>query len=130
MAKLNDIMDLVREYEFKIRHPDLEPFTFIDKFDLKVKDPVCPVDAARSGVYAIFSGEDLIYIGKSSSRKKAIWHRIVNHIFSSKKSVWYSEATHFVGWAVPDESPFEASALEEFLISRFKKDLPNNRIGK
>ena len=130
MAKLNDLMDLVRDYESKIRHPDLERYTFIDKFDLRAKDPVCPVDAARSGVYAIFSDEDLIYIGKSSAHNKAIWHRIVDHIFSTKKSVWWSEATHFVAWAVPDESRFEASALEEFLIYRLKKELPNNRLGK
>ncbi|MDW3058299.1 hypothetical protein [Vibrio sp. 1978] len=130
MARLDDLIELVDEYQVRFRHPDMMPFTFVPEFDLNVIDPVCPVNAAKKGVYVIFCGERVIYIGKSSAQKKAIWHRIVDHIYSSKKSKWSDQATHFVAWAVPDETFFEASALEEFLIYRLKSELPNNRIGK
>lgn len=43
---------------------------------------------------------------------------------------WSLPPTHFVGWAVPRESFFEASALEEFLIDVMRDSLPDNKVGK
>jgi len=129
MATLEDVQSLVTFYEKTYRHPDLAPFDFINPVKLG-ENPICPPKAARSGVYIIFSGKELLYIGKSSSKNKAIWHRIVDHIYSNRKSKWYAEATHFVGWAVLDDSPFEASALEEFLIFKLRNTLKYNTVGK
>ena len=131
MNILDDIKKLVIEYESKYRNPSLEPFIFIEKFNLVTENPKCPPIAAKKGVYAIFNKDDeIIYLGKSSAQKKAIWHRINDHIYSAKKSAWFSEPRYFCGWAVPDESFFEASALEEFLIFKLRNKLPNNRVGK
>jgi hypothetical protein len=40
--------------------------------------------------------------------------------YTRAKGVWFKEPTHFVAWAIPDESFFEASALEEYLIYKQK----------
>ncbi|MFM5138412.1 hypothetical protein [Aeromonas rivipollensis] len=130
MANINDVKAIVKEYEINYRHPKLDPFIYLDEFDLMNDNPACPAEAEKKGVYVIFNGDDIIYIGKSSSQNKGIWHRIVDHIYSSRKSNWASEATHFVAWAVPDDSFFEASALEEFLIFKMKNNLPYNTVGK
>ncbi|ANQ21409.1 hypothetical protein BA893_06905 [Vibrio natriegens] len=87
MAILDDLIKLVDEYQARFRHPEMQPLTFVPEFDLNVTDPICPVDAAKKGVYAIFCGEKIIYIGKSSAQKKAIWHRIVDHIYIVLKRV-------------------------------------------
>jgi len=87
MAKLDDLLGLVAEYQSNFRHPNMEPFKYIDKFDLKVNSPICPRDAAKKGVYAFFAGDELIYIGKSSAQKKAIWHRIVDYVIALKKAL-------------------------------------------
>jgi len=35
-----------------------------------------------------------------------------------------------ITWAVPKDMPFEASALEEFLIKELAAELPDNTAGK
>jgi len=133
MADFEKLNALVAEYQKTYRAANLHPFEFIEPYELDSNEP-CPVNAAKRGVYAIFSGDELIYIGKSSSPNRAIWHRIVDHFQFNynkpRKTKWSKEPTHFVGWAVPDESFFEASALEEYLIYKLKSELPDNVIGK
>jgi hypothetical protein len=46
--------------------------------------------------------------------------------YGGSKYTWTKEPTHFVAWGIPDESFFEASALEEFLIDRLQNELPDN----
>lgn len=129
MANIEEVKALVEEYQFKYRHPTLERFAFLDKYYLKTDNPVCTPLAEKNGVYVILKENSIIYIGKSSSRNKGIWHRIYDHIYSSRRSSWSHEATHYIAWAVPDDSFFEASALEEFLIFRLKDQLPVNKVG-
>ncbi|CAG8999840.1 MAG: hypothetical protein CENE_01823 [Candidatus Celerinatantimonas neptuna] len=130
MITLDKVKDLVREYQTKYRNPALKPFDYIERFNLVTKTPVCPELAAKKGVYVILQNDTVLYIGKSSAQKKAIWHRIVDHMYSSKPSSWAKDATHFIGWAVADDLFFEASALEEFLIFKLRDSLPNNCVGK
>lgn len=131
MKQIEILKQLIKEYDEKFRHPSLEKFAFIEPYHFPAINPVCSPLAAKKGVYIIFNKLDqIIYIGKSSAQKKAVWHRIYDHIYSSKKSYWYSDASYFCGWAVPDESFFEATALEEYLIFKLRESLPNNRIGK
>lgn len=130
MITLDKVKILVQEYQVKYRNPSQEPFDYIEHCDLITENPECPKLAARKGVYVIMKDDYVLYIGKSSAQRKAIWHRIFDHIYSSRPSSWANEATSFVGWAVPDDSFFEASALEEFLIFKLGNNLPNNRVGK
>ena len=133
MSDLEELTKFVEQYESTYRGANLEPFQFVERYDLNSGMP-CPPLAAKRGIYAIFSDEQLLYIGKSSAKKKAIWHRIVDHFRLGMKTKptakWSATPTHFVAWAVPDDSFFEASALEEFLIDRMKDKLPDNRVGK
>ncbi|MEZ9604273.1 hypothetical protein AB4274_13755 [Vibrio sp. 10N.261.55.A10] len=88
------------------------------------------------GVYAILSDHEVLYIGKASLQN--LGYRL-SHYFSysaDRKSAipkpghkWSKTPTGIVTWAVPKELFFEASALEEFLISRLKERLPDNTVG-
>lgn len=90
----------------------------------------------RRGVYAIFFHERLLYIGKASQqdlgyrlstyfRKEAGTGRCV----TTPGYSWTDTdlPTHVVTWAVPECMPFEASALEEYLIERHSP--PDNTLG-
>lgn len=136
MTNFQDVEKLVEEFERKYRGNNLKPFELLDKYKFGCKLS-CPPLAAKRGVYAIFCGDELLYIGKASSPNSAIWHRIYKHIefdndfnYVGVRGTWSKIPTHFIGWAVPDESPFEASALEEFLIYQLSNELPDNRVGK
>nr|WP_075519029.1 GIY-YIG nuclease family protein [Moritella viscosa]SHO17593.1 Putative uncharacterized protein [Moritella viscosa] len=89
----------------------------------------------RRGIYAIFSHEKLLYIGKAS--QKALGYRLSSYFKTDNNKcvvapnhTWSSQPTHVVTWAVPENMFFEASALEEFLIDYFKDELPDNTVGK
>lgn len=135
MKAKEKLFELISYYQNKYRAKDLPEFEFVEQYDFGCQRP-CPPLAARQGVYAIFSGEELLYIGKASSPKSAIWHRIYQHIefdndfnyVGTRNKSWSKKPTHFIGWAVPKESFFEASALEEFLIHALRDGLPDNRI--
>ena len=136
MATFQDVETLVKEFEGRYRGNNLPPFELLDKYEFGCKLS-CPPLAARRGVYAIFCDEKLLYIGKASSPNSAIWHRIYTHInfddnfdYIGVRGTWSLKPSHFIGWAVPDESFFEASALEEFLIYQLRDELPDNRVGK
>ena len=94
-------------------------------------------NADARGVYAIFSHEKLLYIGKAS--QQALGNRLSSYFqYGKTKSIcitnpqhnWSSKPTHVVTWAVPKEMFFEASALEEYLINELKNELPDNTAGK
>ena len=136
MANFHDLENLVKKFESTFRGNGLNSFELLDKYVFGSKLG-CSALAARRGVYAIFSEDELLYIGKASSTNSAIWHRVNKHIILDKeceyvgvRGNWSKRPTHFIGWAVPDESPFEASALEEFLIYQLRNELPDNSIGK
>jgi hypothetical protein len=88
------------------------------------------------GVYAILSGDEVLYIGKASLQ--ILGYRLSSYFKYSKdrksavpntSHVWSKPPTGVVTWAVPHELFFEASALEEFLIYKLKDKLPDNRVG-
>jgi hypothetical protein len=88
-------------------------------------------------VYAIFSGNELIYLGKASLQD--LGYRVGSYFVYSKDRqsaiprnghTWSKPPTSIVTWAVPRDLFFEASALEEFLIFNLKEQLPDNTIGK
>lgn len=89
----------------------------------------------RRGIYAIFSHEELLYIGKASQqalgfRLSSYFKQVEGKCVTAPDHSWSSEPTHVVTWAVPEDMFFEASALEEFIIDRLKHELPDNTLGK
>ena len=74
MAKLDEVLKLVRLYEEKYRHPSLTRFSVSNKYDLfpgkeNMENcwPQCYPYADRPGVYLIMNDKDnVLYIGKSS----------------------------------------------------------------
>ena len=74
MAKLDEVLKLVRLYEEKYRHPSLTRFSVSNKYDLfpgkeNMENcwPQCYPYADRPGVYLIMDDKDnVLYIGKSS----------------------------------------------------------------
>lgn len=89
----------------------------------------------RRGIYAIFSHEELLYIGKASQqalgfRLSSYFKQVEGKCVIAPGHSWSSEPTHVVTWAVPEDMFFEASALEEFIIDRLKHELPDNTVGK
>lgn len=133
MANLTRLKALVNEFEDRYRGPELEPFKYIDEYRLGCKQPWPIISTTHKGVYGIFSNDELLYIGKVTGKTRVICHRMNDHFiipadfsYTGAKGVWSKEPTHFVAWAVPDESFFEASALEEYLIYKLQGELPDN----
>jgi hypothetical protein len=133
MANLARLKDLVREFEEKYRGSGLEPFIFVDEYRLGCEEPWPIITTTHKGVYGIFSNNDLLYIGKVTGKTRVICHRMNDYFkipedfsYEGPKDNWSQEPTHFVAWGVPDDSFFEASSLEEFLIEKLKNELPDN----
>lgn len=133
MAKLSKLVELVSEFETKYRGSGLAPFKYVEPYELGCKKFWPEVMTTHRGVYGIFSGCDLIYIGKVTGKTRVLCHRMNDYFviredftYGGAKHHWSREPTHFVAWGVPDESFFEASALEEFLIDRLQHELPDN----
>jgi len=146
MANLKKLQDTINEYSEKYRRADVEKLEqgevySLDKtVDIRSTAPSLYWPATwplshRRGIYAIFSHEALLYIGKAS--QQAIGYRLSSYFkkVEGECSIapghsWSSQPTHVVTWAVPDLMFFEASALEEFVIDQLKDELPDNTVGK
>lgn len=133
MANLSQLRDLVSEYEAKYRVPNSEPFKYVEPYELGCGQFWPEVTTTHRGVYGIFSNETLLYIGKVTGRTRVICHRMNDYFeirgdfsYRGAKHNWSQTPTHFVAWAVPHETFFEASSLEEFLIERLQSELPDN----
>ena len=119
MKAKEKLFELVAYYQEKYRAKELPEFEYVEQYDFGCQLS-CPPLAARQGVYAIFSSEEQLYIGKASSPKSAILHRIYQHIecdnefnyIGTRNKSWSKRPTNFIGWVVPADSFFEASALE------------------
>ena len=92
--------------------------------------------AGRYGIYTIFGVSTLLYIGKASlqpiGKRLETYFRYEKNTrkcITNRQHTWSAPPTHIVAWAVPDETRFEASALEEFLIWSFRGKLSDNRTG-
>lgn len=147
MPSLDETIELVKEYSDKYRHPRLEPFLISEKYALfpteeesssKKHWPNTYPYATKQGVYLMCSDNlDLLYVGKVS----------MNNTFGSRFSSYFSyesdgktcKLKHEDNWsqkphylvniAVEEDKSFEAPALEEFLIKKIGKELPDNKIG-
>ncbi|MFH0261368.1 hypothetical protein ACGRH2_13255 [Vibrio barjaei] len=146
MATLEEIDSLVSCYCANYRRVDLPQIQRSEIYSLssdnnKHKDaklfwPETWPNCNERGVYAIFSDSEVLYIGKASLQD--LGYRLSSYfVYSSdRKSAvpkaghsWSKPPTSIVTWAVPKEMFFEASALEEFLISKLKGQLPDNVVG-
>jgi len=146
MASLVSLKNAVEEYSNKFRRCDVEAlvegsiYSLDESIEVRSTSPTLYWPATwplshRRGIYAIFSHEELLYIGKAS--QQALGYRLSSYFkqVNGKCEVasghaWTSQPTHVITWAVPENMFFEASALEEFLIDHFKYELPDNTVGK
>lgn len=133
LADLSKLIDLVSEFERKYRGPDLEPFKYVPPYELGCREFWPDVMTTHKGVYAIFGGNELLYVGKVTGKTRVLCHRMNDYFiirddfsYGGSKYDWTKEPTHFAAWGVPHESFFEASALEEFLIDQLQNELPDN----
>ncbi len=137
---IDDLCLHINEYQKKYRHPDLAPFKCVGEYSLngEVRPaqhtwPDSYPSGDASGIYAVFHFAELLYVGKASHqplswRMGSHWKYSEDKSHAAPKSPnWSKPPTHLCFWAVPDDSRFEAAALEEYLIS--KLDLPDNKTG-
>lgn len=133
MASLHQLKELVSRFENKYRGQNLEKFKFVEPYQLGCGQFWPQVMTTHKGVYGIFHNDELLYVGKVSGKTRVLCHRMNDYFiirddfsYGGSKYNWTKEPTHFVAWGVPDDSFFEASALEEFLIDSLKEELPDN----
>ena len=132
MAKLDEVLKLVRLYEEKYRHPNLTPFLVSSKYDLFPENenmencwPQCYPYVDRPGVYLITNDKDnVLYIGKSSI---AICGSLGSYFCYDgerkcrvRSPYWSTSPKYIVSIAVPFDSAFEWAALEEFLLANVR----------
>ena len=74
---------------------------------------------------------ELLYIGKASMNR-SLGYRLYDHFVGGRacapRADWLLPARFVINIAVPKESPFEAPAIEEFLIRKLKPK--SNATGK
>ena len=148
MATLENIQSKIESYSKKYRREGLEPIQPGDVYSLNKYISITGVTpklywpdswplSNRRGIYAIFSHEQVLYIGKAS--QQPMGNRLSSYFKTGEEKhicviapghTWSKPPTHVATWAVPDHMFFEASALEEFLINEFKNELPDNSLGK
>ena len=133
MANLQDLKDLVSEFESRYRGANLESFLYVEPYKLGCKEFWPSVMTTHKGIYGILHNDELLYIGKVTGKTRVLCHRMNDYFiirddfsYGGTKENWTQSPTHFVAWGVPEDSFFEASALEEFLIDRLKEELPDN----
>ena len=141
MVTLNNINDAIERYEDNFRHPNLDRIEQSEIYKLSPLDgeygwsETYPL-GHRCGVYAICCNSEVLYIGKAS--QQPLSHRLSSYFRYSEDRInfavnknhnWSKTPTSIVTWAVPDNSPFEATSLEEYLLSKFVSDLPDNKLG-
>lgn len=146
MANLVELQKAVKKYSNEFRRNDVaeldesEIYSLDKSVEIRATSPslywpeTWPL-SHRRGIYAIFSHEKLLYIGKASQkalgfRLSSYFKKVAGKCEIALGHTWSSQPTHIVTWAVPENMFFEASALEEFLIDHFKDELPDNTVGK
>ena len=148
MATLETLRNKIEEYKLKYRKESLPPieesqiYSLNRNITIKGASPILfwpdtwPHSDSR-GIYAIFSHDTLLYIGKAS--QQPIGNRLGSYFKYGEEKyisvtapghVWSNPPTHVVTWAVPEDMFFEASAIEEFLIKELATELPDNTAGK
>lgn len=123
------------EYQTKYRHPAQPEFEVGDVVHLFPNEQLASGTAGISlwtsrwphdesaGVYLIYSeAQELLYIGKCSMGQ-VLGRRLYCHFGGGDECVvkgngWVVQPSFVVNVAVPADSPWEAPALEEFLIGK------------
>jgi hypothetical protein len=145
--RLNSVICAIEDFTDKYRRHDFPPLEISNLYDLfpsalhsldtappDVWPAPYPFDQ-RTGVYFIFSESfELLYVGKSSMSScigKRLWtyfHYAPGQVCVLKHSTWTQNPRFLITVAVPETTPFEAPALEEFLIGRLQPT--NNKVGR
>lgn len=137
-------MKAVLEYSRDFRRQDLPTLEVSELYDLfpDREHPVSPCwpedyfpNAERAGVYFFFDERlNLLYVGKASM-SNCLGNRLGAYFKYEEDGKtcrviheWSANLKYLATVAVPPEMPYEAPALEEFLISRLKP--PDNSRGK
>jgi len=138
-------LDTVIQFASRHRRSDFPPLEVSGPVDLfpslplpagispqgKWTDPQWPF-AERAGVYLIYSESfELLYIGKSSMNQclgKRLWRHFGGGETCVPNDAWPQAPRFVVNIAVPQEMPFEAPALEEYLIKKLQPLL--NTVGR
>lgn len=147
MSSYFDVLNKLKDYQEKYRRLGLPPLEVSGLYSLfpetEVTSPMeitmrWPDDwpnVDRQGVYVILGDDlDLLYVGKASM-KSTLGTRL-NFYFSSTEDKrcrvnhdnWKNSPRYVVTIAVPREMPFEAPAIEEFLIRELGP--PENAKGR
>ena len=144
MANKHDALEQVEFYEKTFRNPDRDKFLKSQLYDLypdketvheiKKSWPEPWEHSAKAGVY-LFLDEDLevVYIGKSNQFGSRFGSYFA-YDYDKKcktKHTWIATPRFVITIAVPDDSKFESTALEEFLLSKIVTSdniLFNNRV--
>ena len=134
-------MCAVMEYVRDFRRPDLTALDLGELYDLfsgaepgRPGRPNTYPHAERAGVYFVLDDRlNLLYVGKASMGS-CIGKRLGSYFTYAPDGGcqvlhdgWSSRPRYVATIAVPENAPFEAPALEEFLISRLNP--PDNKTG-
>lgn len=131
MASKNEVLELVKFYEDNFRNSKLERFNVSGLYDLYPEKetkqeienswPNVWTNNSKAGVY-LFLDENLevAYIGKSNQ----FGYRFGSYFGYNEekkcktKNNWKTNPRFVITIAVPDDSKFECSSFEEFLLSK------------
>jgi len=141
---VNQFKETVEQYRALHRREGLPDFDVSGLYDLFPKtDPRSDTahhwpddwpNAGRAGVYAVFADDrELLYVGKSSmnsflAARLGAYFGYAPDRSCRIKNTWVRAPRFLVTVGVPDDSTWEAPALEEFLIQKLNP--PLNRNGR
>ena len=145
MPKLSDLEAAIKVYQKSFRNETMgkyEPSKLYDLFP-ELGKPNCLVEhnwpqkwphLDNAGIYALLSENlEVLYIGKASMNH-GIGYRLssyCSYVEGTKKcklnDEWEGKPRYVYSVAVPDQTKFEAPALEEYLIKEIQT--ANNKAG-
>jgi len=143
MIKIEKLLTALAEYQKKYRHPsspaleiESEYCLFPDSsFNGKSWPDTYP-HAGRAGVYIVLDqARTVLYVGKASftntlgSRLGSYFCYDADGKTCSIQDNWSANPHYLVIVATPEGMEFEAPAIEEYLITKFGENLPDNKIG-
>ena len=136
-VRLGDLLSAVREYDENYRSAKMGKLEISEPYDMAPEkgETRIPCDgkwpdmwpyASRAGIYAFIDKNlEVVYVGKASLRS-TLGARVSSYCgYATDRSCqmyhrWTSLPRYLVTVAVPEDTPFEAPALEEFLISKLQ----------
>jgi hypothetical protein len=128
MSTLKDARDAIDEYQRRFRRDDANRLEVSDPYDLEAdwRSKNSP-NATRAGVYLFLDqAQQLLYVGKASW-KRTLGGRLYNYFRTEadggcriRHEGWSSRPKYVLTVAVPEDMPFEAPALEEYLVAKLK----------